>query len=199
MTTSRIGHRWRPALPFLTVVLVACGNPAASSTPSSETSAQPSGSSAERCPWIDLRTPAGDTIDLNGAWVTEKEGTRGGIYYFRQVGSCFWFVGGFPGDDDEAVEIAGELGFVTVAFHGRLSEDFGISGEWVDIRDQFRDQPGLGGTMDLKIVVDDAGVVHVEYLGGSGEPFIEPGVREEQSWIQVSETGEYPPESTAGP
>jgi hypothetical protein len=182
----------RVALIATVAGVVACGSPSASPTGSAAFRTVPSAPIAERCPPIDLRTPSGEQINLNGSWVTEKEGVRGGIYYFRQVGECIWFVGGFPNLEADVIDFAGPLGLNTVLFDGRLNDDFTVTGDWIDGRDQFV-QAGRGGTLDLAVVTDDAGVIHVVYIGGTGQPFIEPGYREEQSWVRISESGAYPP------
>jgi hypothetical protein len=144
------------------------------------------------CRDLDLRTPAGDRIDLNGTWETEREGTRAGVYFFRQIGACVWFSGGYPSADDLAVD--GPLGFLSVVFRGRVATDFTISGEWADVRTQARPtSAGQWGTLQLTIESDESGMVRLVYAGGDGQPFIEPGYREEQSWIKISDGGAYPP------
>ena len=47
--------------------------------------------------------------------------------------------------------------------------------------------------MDLSIEFNDGGDVRLVYLGGTGSPFVEPGYREEQSWVKLSEGSAYPP------
>lgn len=146
------------------------------------------------CPAIDLRTPGGDRIDLNGTWETEREGSRAGIYYFRQIGTCVWFAGGFPKPTD--TDLPGPLAFVTVVFRGKVSTDFSISGEWTDVRNQFLvTNPRQNGTLRLTIQIDGAGEVRLVYAGGEGQSFVEPGYREWQTWVKISDGGAYPPPS----
>jgi hypothetical protein len=44
---------------------------------------------------------------------------------------------------------------------------------------------------------EEPGEVRLVYVGGSGQPFVEPGYREEQSWVMISNQGAYPPPSPA--
>ena len=44
----------------------------------------------------------------------------------------------------------------------------------------------------LRAMFEDLRLV---YVGGSGQPFVEPGYREEQSWVKISNQGAYPPPS----
>lgn len=184
----RTGGIWIGA--GLALCLVGC-TPSPGSSNSSEPSASPS-AAAVACPPIDLRTPAGDRIDLNGTWLTEKVGIRGGIYYFRQVGSCIWFAGGFtpPGD----LEVRTALGYITVVFHGTLGSDFTIDGVWIDARDEDLDASGAGGTINLHVEVNADETLRLVYVDGAGEPFLEPGYRENQSWIKISDYDTYPPQ-----
>ena len=134
-------------------------------------------------------------MDLTGTWQTENEGIHSGVFYLSQSGSCLWFAGGFAPD---ARDDNGPLGLVTVIFDGHLRTDFTITGRWADVR--VDREPGLrlggGGTMTLGIEFVGEGAdeaLRLRYLGGSGPSFVEPGYREEQSWIKISDEGIYPP------
>jgi hypothetical protein len=178
------------ALVFLGL-LAACANPVASPPGSPSTGPGERGSAGGDCAQIDISTPSGERIDLNGTWATEREGIRGGIYYFRQIGSCVWFAGGFPPPSE--TDVPSLLGFLTVVFRGEVANDLTISGDWVDVRHQAPGPPGLGGTMELALEFTDAGDLRLVYVGGTGLPFVEPGYREEQSWVKLSEGSAYPP------
>jgi hypothetical protein len=182
---------WVVAL-VLVGIASACGGPGASQAASPTNGSGDSGSAAtDACPSIDLRTPAGEPIDLSGTWVTELEGTRAGIYYFQQVGSCVWFAGAFPHPSETDVPVP--LGYLTVVFRGEVGSDFRIVGDWVDAREQGLGQPGASGSMELSLEVTESGELRLTYIGGQGQPFLEPGYREEQSWIKISDGGAYPP------
>jgi hypothetical protein len=174
------------------VALSAC-TPAASASPSPAPTGSP-GTATTDCPNIDLRSPAGERVALTGTWVTEREGSRAGLYFLHQVGDCVWFAGSlpWPGDDSQ-----GPLGFVTVVFRGRVRSDFSITGDWIDVRQEGLAPLGSGGSISLQIEFgEQPGEIRLVYVGGSGQPFVEPGYREEQSWIKISEGGAYPPPST---
>jgi hypothetical protein len=173
------------------LVGTACEQDASQTASSPVASMTGEGTATTDCPSIDLRTPAGERIDLDGTWETELEGSRAGIYYIRQVGSCVWFAGAFPKPTD--TDLPGPLGYVTVVFRGEVGSDFRIVGDWVDARDQFLDQPHAHGTMELRLEVTESGELRLTYVGGRGQPFIEPGYREEQSWVKISDGGAYPP------
>jgi hypothetical protein len=144
------------------------------------------------CPNIDLRNPVGDRIDLTGTWETEREGIRSGIYFLRQVGECVWFAGSFPRVPE--THPSGPLGFSTVVFQGRVGTDFVVTGKWVDVRDVGSGHPGSGGSITLQIEFgEESGDMRLVYVGGSGQSFVEPGYREEQSWVKLSDQGAYPP------
>lgn len=174
----------------LVLAMSSCGSPAAGSPTMAPATSDPG--TAGACPSIELRTPSGERIDLNGTWVTEMEGFRGGIYYFRQVGTCVWFSGAYP-PPAEVEEDFGPLGLLTVVFHGSIRPDLTITGDWADARQQNPGHLGPGGTLELRLEFTDEGQTRIVYVGGAGEPFIEPGVREDQSWIQISTGGAYPP------
>lgn len=193
-----LASRARPWPLFAVVIGVvltvsSCGPPSTATSSGDPTTTV--GATATDCPNIDLRSPQGERVDLTGTWGTEREGTRGGIYFIRQIGSCVWFAGAFPGPLE--TDDLGPLGFLTVVFHGEVTNDFTISGDWVDVRHLAAGPPGPGGNMDLAIEFTDAGDVRLVYLGGTGVPFVEPGYREQQSWFKISESGEYPLPSPA--
>ena len=177
------------------IVVVSACSPAASPTPSPAPGESP-GIPTVDCPDIDLRSPTGERIALNGTWVTQREGSRAGIYFVRQVGECVWFVGSIPWPG--LLDAHGPLGLATVVFRGRVHSDFSITGEWIDIRQEGLGPIGPGGTISLQIEFgEEQGDMRLVYVAGSGQAFVEPGYREEQSWIRISEGGAYPPPSFA--
>ena len=171
---------------------MSCAGPASDRVVPSVSTYPSSQAGVVDCPDIDLRSPAGDRIDLTGTWVTEREGTRGGIYYLHQTGACVWFAGGFDAPGEEL----GSLGFLTVVFRGLAGSDFVVTGDWVDVRIEPPGTLGSGGSMTLQIQFgQEPGDLRLVYVGGSGQPFVEPGYREEQSWVKISNQGAYPPPS----
>jgi len=176
---------------LLLAMVGACQPTVTASAPGTPTAAASPTPVGDSCPPLELRSPTGDAVNLNGTWATEKEGVRGGVYYFRQVGSCIWFVGAFPSPTDS--DVPGALSYVTVAFHGQIGADFAIVGHWIDARDQFLDNPGAGGTLRLRVEFGSNGEVRLVYVDGQGQSFVEPDYREEQSWIKISDGGAYPP------
>ena len=102
--------------------LSGCASPSSTSAPSAATEPPPPGA----CAPLDLRTPAGDTVQLTGRWRSPDHG----IYYLRQSGSCVWFTG-LSGDPDAPGIPAG--GDWTNSFFGTLASNFMIHGSWADL------------------------------------------------------------------
>jgi hypothetical protein len=158
----------------------AVGDPASPPVPSSGGPA-PSTDAAE-CPDIDLRTPTGERINLNGTWETLQGGHRSGIYYFRQVGSCLWFVGGFPRPEDGVVDEVGALSVVTTSYL-----------VWIDYP-HVNVPPAQGGTLDLRIEFEESGIPQLAYVDDVGERFLDPTlVVDELTWVKVDDRWPYPP------
>ena len=165
----------------------------ASVRPSASEGQVSSSGDAIDCPDIDLRTPTGERINLNWTWTTLQSGHRSGIYYFRQVGSCLWFVGGFPWPDDAVADEVGGLSVVTTNFLGRIESDFMIHGTWIDYP-HINFPPAQGGTLDLRIEIDESGEARVAYVDDVGERFLDPTlVVDELTWVKLSDNWPYPP------
>ena len=149
-------------------------------------SGTPGDAAVGRCAPVDLRTPTGERIDLTGTWVTEKEGTRGGG--IRQIGDCLWWSGGYPDPSEDA----GRSYYQINVFRGTIDTDFTVDGEWADLRQSVVEVPlGGGGRSSLAIEFTTAGDTRLVYVGGSGQPFIEPGFREEQFLDQATVAGAF--------
>jgi len=100
------------------------------------------------CAPVELRTPAGERIDLTGAW-----GGGSTIHYLRQIGSCVWWeaVSNLPG---------APLGsHWRRAFYGRLASDFTLSGEWAEVFNDPSFRPGgpESGWVEFQIVTETLG------------------------------------------
>jgi hypothetical protein len=184
----------QPWAAFVAAIVVLSACTPAGSTPSLAPTSSPQTGTSD-CPNIDLRSPSGERVALTGTWVTEREGARSGVYFVHQVGECVWFAGSFPWPGDAS---HGPLGFVTVVFRGRVRSDFSITGDWIDVRQEGLQPVGLGGSISLEIEFGEhPGEIRLVYVSGTGQPFVEPGYREEQSWIKISEGGAYPPPTPA--
>jgi hypothetical protein len=128
---------------------VQSGGPSVSGTPVPEATCRP----------IDLRTPAGEALDLTGTW-------QGGVmvHHVRQNGDCVWWIayGTWPGTT------LGETG--TVVFAGRLASDFTLRGRFEHIvqlaNPDVYGLPGSGRELAFSVVFDDAGnATTLERLG----------------------------------
>jgi hypothetical protein len=129
--------------------------------PSASVGPDPSGPSgtAIDCQSIDLRTPAGEALDLTGTW-------EGGamVHHVRQTGDCVWWIayGTWPG------LALGETG--TLVFASRLASDFTVRGRFEHIvglnnADAYG-LPGPGRELRFSVVFDDAGnATTLERLG----------------------------------
>lgn len=116
--------------PWLWVLLgAACVIAACTPTPAPATSVPPTesptavGNLPLGCEPINLRSPAGETVDLNGIWIQDdKEGRRPSKWWIRTLGDCIWGTGIF--DDYTEDEFA--LSFSVQGLQGRVGNDFAI-------------------------------------------------------------------------
>ena len=177
----------------LAALLLVAGCSTTLPSPTLEESPPAVTSSPTTCPDIELRGPTGDRVNLNGTWETLESGHRGGIYYFRHVGSCLWFVGGFPWPDDEVIDEVGALSVVTTNFLGRIDTDFLVHGTWIDYP-HTNFPPAQGGTLDLRIEFDESGMPRLGYVDDTGERFLDPTlVVDELTWVKIHDRWPYPP------
>jgi len=117
---------WLQALLGAACVVAACTPTAApsSTVPQTESPAAEVGNLPPGCDPIDLRSPDGQAVDLNGTWIHGGEG--GGTpatWWIRTVGDCIWGTGifddyteGGPGDQPDSVQ----------GLQGRMGDDFVI-------------------------------------------------------------------------
>jgi hypothetical protein len=109
-------------LAVVAACIVGCSADPSAPPPSGSPAASPV--AGDVCAPIDLRTPDGQPLDLNGQWRSNHDGA----YLFSQGGSClFWLgqstaAGGSP---------AGTLW--TQVFSGGIRSDFSIAGAWSDV------------------------------------------------------------------
>ena len=106
-------------------VLASCAAPPASPEGSSE-SILPSPSSlagsGDDCEPVNLRSPAGERVDLTGTWRGQSA-----VHYVRQDGSCVWWlaysnVSTVPSPSQRAL-----------VFRGDIAPDFTVTGEWMSL------------------------------------------------------------------
>ena len=183
-------HRWTAACVLsLTLALAACGGntprPSAEDSPSLSVAS----SSADIGPPADLSAIACATDDpngvgeLTGAW----SGSKGGVYYIRQVGDCVWWFG--TELDDIEPGLTGQPGFANVA-SGRLDGTHVVL-EWADV--PMGDILNGGG---LTFVYDDEnGTLSLIQQRGGGIPFGDAVLTR----IEPSESPEPTPSGSPGP
>jgi hypothetical protein len=98
----------------MAAVLASCTPiPGASAAPTSTTGE----SAADPCSTFDIRSPAGEIVDLTGTWSSDHNL----LYYAFQTGDCLWITGGFETSATEDIWRFGGLGPWTTSFRGRLT------------------------------------------------------------------------------
>ena len=143
------------------------------------------------CPAVDLRTEAGNRLDLTGRW---RAPLSGATYYFRESGSCVWFMGlssdaGAPGGEAES-------GW-TMSFFGNLASDFTLRGLWATL--PLGTQVGAGElayTIEVDDIEGEDVVTLVRTFPPGGFLFLDPRlVRPESSAdfaVRLQDSGDCP-------
>jgi hypothetical protein len=100
-------------------VTAACTSQVAQSSPTIEAGTPSPTVAPLPCASVDLLSPAGNRINLTGAW----EGATGS-YRMSQIGSCVWWVAqsAWPGN---AIGQDWQM-----AFRGQVATDFTLRGDW---------------------------------------------------------------------
>ena len=81
------------------------------------------------CPEIDLRSPTGDRVDLNGEWEQQISDAQPPVrWWVRQIGSCVWAVTMSPEFPEEQIQ-----GFDLQALRGELDASFTIGAEIAEV------------------------------------------------------------------
>jgi hypothetical protein len=119
--------------PWLRRALISAAFVVAACTPSSAppTSASPAESEAagvsnlpSGCEPIDLRSPAGEAVDLNGIWIQDdKEGRLPSKWWIRTLGDCVWGSGIY---DTYSEDEFSAVSFSVQGLQGRVGNDFVI-------------------------------------------------------------------------
>lgn len=141
-------HLGRATFVVLLLLGVSCAAPGASGSPTLAPSATGETGLAD-CPPIDLRSPAGNPVNLTGTWYGSDPTV---VYYLTQKGSCLWWAGGFATSETSPNFAFGGLGGYTSVFTGNIKADFTVEGTWVTVRarGQLIDA-GTSGTMTVEI------------------------------------------------
>jgi hypothetical protein len=117
---------WLRALIGAVCLVAACTPTPAPSTsvPPTESPAAAVGNLPPGCEPIDLRSPAGEAVDLNGIWIQDEEGGRQPAkWWIRTQGDCIWGTGIF--DDYTEDEFLARPDSVQ-GLLGRVGNDFVI-------------------------------------------------------------------------
>jgi hypothetical protein len=119
--------------PWLRRALISAAFVVAACTPTSAppTSASPTESEAAEvsnlpsgCEPIDLRSPAGVAVDLNGIWIQDdKEGRQPSKWWIQTLGDCIWGAGIF---DDYTEDPLVAHPMAVQGLQGRVGNDFVI-------------------------------------------------------------------------
>jgi len=90
-----------------------------SESPPAEVSSLPKG-----CEPIDLRSPAGEAVDLNGIWIQDdQEGRQAAKWWIRTLGDCIWGTGIYDVYTEDPVSAQP---FSVQGLQGRVGNDFVI-------------------------------------------------------------------------
>ncbi|HUG94588.1 MAG TPA: hypothetical protein VMK30_00420 [Pleomorphomonadaceae bacterium] len=120
--------RLRRALISAALVVSACTPSSAPPTSASPTESEAAGVSnlPSGCEPIDLRSPAGVAVDLNGIWI--QDGTEGRLpakWWIRTLGDCIWGTGIY---DDYTRDEFLPRGESVQVLQGRVGNNFVIDG-----------------------------------------------------------------------
>lgn len=96
------------------------------SVPPTESPGAAVGNLPPGCEPIDLRSPSGEAVDLNGIWIQDEQGGRQPAkWWIRTLGDCIWGSGiydDYTEDEDLAHADSVQL------LQGRLRNDFVVDG-----------------------------------------------------------------------
>lgn len=177
---------------FVVLLLgVSCAGPDASGT-STPGPASTGDTGLADCPPIDLRSPAGNPVNLTGTWYGRDPTI---LYYLTQKGSCLWWAGGFATSATSPNFAFGGLGGYTSVFAGTIKTDFTVEGTWVTVRarGQLIDA-GQSGTMILQIDFAGEGEEETVELIQLGQPTEDrQQAHPDSHWTRISNVDIPPP------
>lgn len=122
---------WWIGVALAMVLLIGSG---CARSPEAPVDVQPSAASSTGpgnalCPEIDLRSPTGDRVDLNGEWEQRISDDQPPVrWWVRQIGSCVWAVTMSPEFPDEQIQ-----GFDLQALRGEIDASFTIGAEIAEV------------------------------------------------------------------
>lgn len=184
-------HLGRATLVALAVFSVSCARPAAPNLPTQAPS--PAGETGlADCPQIDLRSPAGNPVNLTETWYGSDSTV---VYYLTQKGSCLWWAGGFATSETSPGFVFGGLGGYTSVFAGHMSTDFTVEGTWVTVRARGSlIDAGQSGTMVLEIEFAGEGEEETVQLTQLGQPTEDrQQAHPDSRWTRISNVDIPPP------
>jgi hypothetical protein len=143
-----------------TLAAAGCGaSPALIPTPApTETPAPAAGNLPPGCDPIDLRTPSGGPVSLDGTWTEEvAEGSPGVTWWIRTRGDCVW---GASKEEVVASDPFADTPDSVQNLRGQIRTDFVIEGEIVLLgpSDFFMSAP-IYAPVRILIEFDDAGEI----------------------------------------
>jgi hypothetical protein len=162
VTISMSARRlWSSVLLGAALSAAGCGaSPALTPTPAApETPGPAVGDLPPGCDPIDLRSPTGDRIELDGTWVHSEGGEM--TWWIRTLGSCIWGAGTVDDVPEDPLGLSTNPATVQI-LSGSIQTDFVIEGEIVLVG-----PPGLGfgvnihAPVRLLIEFDDSGAVSI--------------------------------------
>ena len=116
---------WLLALLGAACVVAACTpSPALpTSAPPTESPAAEAGNLPPGCEPINLRSPAGEAVDLTGVWIQdEEEGRQPARWWIRALGDCIWGTGTYDVYTEDVHADSVQV------LQGRVGNDFVIEG-----------------------------------------------------------------------
>jgi len=94
-----------------------------SSVPPTESPAAEAGNLPPGCEPINLRSPAGEAVDLTGVWIQdEEEGRQPARWWIRALGDCIWGTGTYDVYTEDVHADSVQV------LQGRVGNDFVIEG-----------------------------------------------------------------------
>jgi hypothetical protein len=138
----------------------ASGVPSPVSAPASApSSVVPAGNLPPGCEPIELRTPDGALVELDGTWIEQSRTSVDQLtWWIRTRGDCLWAVGTVADVPEQGFDI--HLGTV-LNYRGTIRPDFSIDGQLVHLGPQPSNRPEVPIVSDSRFLIvftDDGGI-----------------------------------------